>query len=88
MKENQYLVLGTSRYTNENGRVGTTLHLATPFTAWQSEKNECMGYAVETQFTYAEIPNLKQNDVIEINWTKGYQGKAVIGSVNVVSVSK
>lgn len=83
MKENQYKVIGISKFEKDD-KTGTTLFLETPFEDWECAGDRiALGNKVAIEFTYNEVV-CKPDDLIEITWGKGFQGKAVIKSVKVV----
>lgn len=87
MNVGQYQIIGMSKFTNDAGRTATTLHMVTPFEGWEMERAKTVGNKVVSEYTYNEV-NCKVNDIVEIEWRKGFQGRAVLSSVRVVSEVK
>lgn len=86
MNVGEYQVVGFSKYTNDKGQVGTNLFLVTPFEPWE-QKNTCIGYKTVQEFTYADV-NCNVNDLISIQYGKGFGGKAVINGITVIKSGK
>lgn len=83
MNVGEYQVVGLSSFTNDKGDIGTNLFLITPFEEWESSRNNTLGFKTVQEFTYMRV-NAKPGDIVSINWRKGFQGKAVIGSIDVI----
>lgn len=86
MNLGEYQVVGLSKYVNDKGQEGTNLFLVTPFEPWE-QKNTNYGYKTVQEFTYSQV-NCKVNDLITIQYGKGYGGKAVINGVTVIKEGK
>ncbi len=79
-----YRVLGVKQATStKTGRECFTIYLSGDFTPYEKENCECAGFNCFSEFTY-ENYNLHPNDVVELDYTKGFQDKATLSGVTVI----
>lgn len=86
----EYQVLGIRKST-KNGRQGTVIYFTTPFEEWEvSGSDSCEGFKTTSEFTYdpSIIPaTLKLNDIVTLQYRKGFQNSAVLSGMTIVKSS-
>lgn len=81
MNVGEIKVVGVSSYSKD-GKTSYTLHGYTPFEDWESGQ----GFKSVTEWTNrVDLSGLKPNSVVRPIYGKGFQGKAVLINVEVLS---
>ena len=80
MENGQIKVLGIKRSEKE-GKVSYTIFGYTPFESWENGQ----GYKTVSEWTRADLSGVKVGSVIDPIYGKGFQGKAVLSGVHIVS---
>lgn len=80
MNNGEIKVLGIQK-REKDGNVSFTLHGYTKFEDWENGQ----GFKTVTEWTRADLSNIQSGNVIIPIYSKGYQGKAVLSSVHLVS---
>lgn len=81
MKVGEIKVVGVSSY-EKDGKKSYTLHGYTPFEEWENGD----GYKCVTEWTNrVDLSGIKSGMVVTPVYTKGYQGKAVLCNLKIVS---
>lgn len=71
----------------KDGKVSYTIHGVTPFEDWESENS--IGMKVVSEWTNrVDCSHLKPGDIVQLFYTKGYQGSAVLNNIILVEKSK
>lgn len=74
-------VVGVSKY-EKDGKSSYTLHGYTPFEEWENGT----GYKCVSEWTNrVDLSGIKPNMVVAPVYTKGFQGKAVLCNLNIIS---
>ena len=79
----KYEVIGVQKVKTKAGKDFYNYFLARPFTDYESSNSECIGRAVDVEGTGLEF-FVKPGDLVELSYTKGFQGKATLSGMNVV----
>lgn len=83
MKNGQIQVVGVSSY-EKDGRKSYTIHGISPFEDWES--NNSIGMKVVNEWTNrVDLSEIKPGQIVQPIYGKGYQGKAIILDVAIVS---
>lgn len=80
MEIGQIKVIGLQK-KEKDGKVSYTLHGYQKFEDW--EKGE--GYKAVTEWTRADLSNVKNGNIVVPIYGKGYQGKAMLAGVHIVA---
>ena len=81
-----YKVLGKKKAVTSKGSNFFTYYFERPFTEYECEKSECMGNVVEVENTFADL-EVKNGDLVELVYSKGYQDKATLSGVHIVKAA-
>lgn len=78
-------VIGIRKSENpETKVVSTNIFVAIPFSQWESENSlECSGEKIAVEFIRKDI-NAKPGDIVNLEYEKGFQDKAVCSEVTVL----
>jgi len=84
MSKALYQVVGIKKAkSTKTQRDCWTIHLAGEFTLYEMENCECDGKNTFTEFTYSDF-GLHVNDLVELDYVKGFQDKATLSGVTVL----
>lgn len=75
-------VVGISPY-EKDGKRSYNLHLVGYFNDYNVEQG-ASGLEVQTEWTRLDCGFLRIGDVVELQYTKGFQGKAVLSNIKVI----
>lgn len=79
----KYEVIGVQKVKTKAGKDFYNYFLARPFTDYESSNSECTGRAVDTEGSGLEFL-VKPGDLVELSYTKGFQGRATLSGMTVV----
>lgn len=80
MENGQIKVLGIKK-TEKDGKKSYTIFGFTPFETWENGE----GYKTVSEWTRADLSDVKVGNVIMPLYGKGYQGKAVLCGVSIIA---
>jgi len=84
MSKPLYQVIGIKKAVSTRTRKDCfTYFFASDFTPYELEVAECDGKMSFSEFTYTDF-GLHVNDIVELDYAKGFQDKATLSYVNVV----
>ena len=87
LKVGQVCVIGISSY-EKNGVRAYNLYGYEPFSDYEIE-NGATGYKSFSEWTNrVDLSLIKQGDIVEPRYAKGFQGKAVLENVTVIAAAK
>lgn len=80
----KYEVIGKKAYTSSNsGKTGYTYYFASDFKQNEIDGGDCEGRCTLSEFSYTNF-NVIPGDIVELEYDKGYQDKAVLENIEVV----
>lgn len=80
----QYQLIGRKKVKTKAGRDFYEYYFSRPFSQYENDNAvECLGNAVETEGCSSDLP-MKPGDIVELVFSKGYQGKAVLSGINMI----
>lgn len=83
----EYEVIGLMVAETKKGNVGTTLYLAHEHDEYRQQNAQfCAGQACSEEYLRGDYSSkVKVGDIVTLSYSKGYQGKAVLTGITVVS---
>ncbi len=82
------IVVGVQKGQSRNGRDFTNLFFQKEFTPYEMQSGTCVGYKVDSEFTYLDCSGVKPGDTVELTYEPGYQDKATLVGVTVLAAKK
>lgn len=76
-------IIGTKVAKTKSGKMGYTYYFQKPFTAYESENSECLGFAVGHEFSYIDF-DLRPGDVVNFIYEPGYEERATLVDVSLL----
>lgn len=87
MKIGEVQIVGLKRYEGKKG-IGTVISYITPYSDYDTENCECLGFDAGQEFTYLDTSLLNVGDVIAFEYAKGFGGKAVMSGYKMIKSAK
>lgn len=76
-------IIGIRKAKTKNGRDFCQYYFQKPFTDYEMENSDCLGFLVGSEFSYRDY-GLKPGDVCDFQYEPGYEGKATLTDVVVL----
>lgn len=76
-------ILGVMKGKNKAGKSFCQYHFQKPFTEYENENNECLGFTTGQEFSYTDY-NLRPGDECDFQYEPGFKGQATLSEVVVL----